>query len=246
MIEWIAAHQFVLTGIIFMLVIGPAIGNYACSVIYRLPRGQTPFERHPFCGSCGADLKPIDLFPIISWCLTGGKCRYCRSAVPILYTYVEIACAAVFVFYFIGFGIGEVFLLAAAYAVFTIILAAIQWQQGWVSASIYSYAFLFAALLRTMVDGTIFGWVQTSFVTLVACLVVQKLHSVVMRNEFCPFDTPWIWWLTLMAVWIPYADLGALAVPVALLLIFRFLCSTAGPFVLVPISAFALLLPLAI
>lgn len=246
MLEWIAAHQFAVTGVIFMLVIGPAIGNYACSVIYRLPRGQTPFERHPFCGHCGADLKPIDLFPILSWCLTRGKCRYCLGPVPILYTYVEIACAAVFVFYFLGFGIGEVFLLAAAYAVFTIILAAIQWQQGWVSASIYSYAFLFAALLRTMVDGTIFGWVQSSFVTLVACLVVQKLHSLVMRHEFRPFDTPWIWWLTLLAVWLPYAELGALAVPVALLLLFRFICRDVAPFVLIPISAFALILPLAL
>lgn len=246
MLAWLAAHQADVMGIIFMLVIGPAIGNYACSVIYRLPRGQTPFERHPFCGSCGTDLRPIDLFPIISWCATGGKCRYCHATVPILYTYVELSCAAVFVFYFLGFGIGEVFLLAAAYAVFTIILAAIQWQQGWISASIYSYAFLFAALLRTMVDGTIFGWVQTSFVTLVVCLVVQRLHSFVMKNEFRPFDTPWIWWLTLLAVWIPYAELGALAVPAALLLIFRFLCNTTGRFVLIPISAFALVLPLAL
>ena len=246
MLAWLAANQFVVIGVIFMLVIGPAVGNYACSVIYRLPRGQTPFERHPFCGHCGADLQPIDLFPILSWCLTGGSCRYCGGTIPVVYTYVEIACAVMFVFYFLGFGIGEVFLLAAAYAVFTIILAAIQWQQGWVSASIYSYAFLFAAMLRTLADGTIFGWVQSSFITLVVCLAVQRLHSALTKNDFRPFDTPWIWWLTLLAVWLPFAELGALAVPAALLLIFRFLCSTAGPFVLIPIAAFALVLPLAL
>lgn len=63
MLAWIAANHFMLCGIILMLAIGPAVGNYACSVVYRLPRGKTPFERHPYCGHCNADLKPIDLFP---------------------------------------------------------------------------------------------------------------------------------------------------------------------------------------
>ena len=60
MLAWVAAHQFLLIGIVCMVVIGPAVGNYACSVVYRLPRGKTPFERHPFCGHCNADLKPIE------------------------------------------------------------------------------------------------------------------------------------------------------------------------------------------
>ncbi|MFZ8393333.1 prepilin peptidase, partial [Staphylococcus aureus] len=77
-----------------MLVLGPAVGNYACSVVFRLPRGQTPFERHPFCGHCNADLKPVDLFPILSWLSTRGRCRYCGGEIPALYTVVELICGA--------------------------------------------------------------------------------------------------------------------------------------------------------
>jgi leader peptidase (prepilin peptidase) / N-methyltransferase len=76
MLAFVAAHEFIIIGIIWMLVLGPAVGNYACSVVYRLPRGKTPFERHPYCGHCNADLKPIDLFPIWSWLSTKGKCRF--------------------------------------------------------------------------------------------------------------------------------------------------------------------------
>ena len=243
MADWIAAHQFLLSGIIFMAVIGPAVGNYACSVIYRLPRGQTPFERHPYCGHCGADLKPIDLFPILSWCATRGHCRYCGGAIPGIYTLVELACGAAFIAYFVAFGVSEVFLLAAAYAVFVVILAGIQWQQGFIAATVYSYAYLAVALLRSMMEGTIYGWLTNSFLVLVGCLLAQRLHAAFTGRQARPFDAPWIWWLVLIAAWLPLRDFSGLAIPVALLLVFRFLCREAAPWVLFPVAGFALLLP---
>lgn len=195
--------QFTLMGLIFMLVIGPAVGNYACSVVYRLPRGKTPFERHPFCGHCNADLKPKDLFPILSWLSTKGKCRYCRGAIPGIYTIIEIACLLLFVSYFIAFGVSETFLLLTAFGVFAIILAAIEWQQGWISSSIYGYAITFAALNSTLRDDTIYGWVQHGFIALVLALVVARVEAALKRRKFSPFESNWIWWLALLAVAAP-------------------------------------------
>lgn len=201
--SWLATHEFTLIGIIWMLVIGPAIGNYACSVVYRLPRGKTPFERHPFCGHCNADLKPIDLFPIVSWCLTRGRCRYCAGSIPGIYTVIELACAAIFVGYFLRFGIGESFLLYTAYAVFALIVAAIQWQQGWITATIYSYAFACIALVRTLNEHTIYGVVQSAFVMLVLVLCIDRAFS---KLKVPPFDKPWIWWMVLMGALVPMAQ----------------------------------------
>ena len=171
-----------LYGLIFMLVLGPAVGNYACSVVYRLPRGKTPFERSPFCGHCNADLKPIDLFPILSWCMTRGRCRYCAGPIPSVYTVIEVACGAVFVAYFLHFGIGEPFLLYTAYAVFVIILAAIHWQQGWIAATIYSYAFACIALARTLAEHTIYGTVQSAFVMLMVMVAMWRVGSLLYKR----------------------------------------------------------------
>lgn len=241
---WLNAHESILIGLIFMLVLGPAVGNYLCSVVYRLPRGQTPFERHPYCGHCGADLQPRDLFPILSWLSTRGRCRYCGGAIPTLYTVIEIACGALFIINFLTFGISEMFLLATGCGVFVIAMAAVQWQQGWVSASLYVYAFFFAVLTRSMADGTIYPWVQTTFLTLVACLALHRTHAWAWRREPRPFDTPWIWWLVLCAAWLPMPQLTALSIPIALLLVFRFACRSAGPWALFPVAAFTLTLPL--
>lgn len=204
MLAWIAANHFMLCGIILMLAIGPAVGNYACSVVYRLPRGKTPFERHPYCGHCNADLKPIDLFPIWSWFSTRGKCRYCAGAIPSVYTVIEIACGAVFIGYFLHFGFSEQFLLYTAYAVFTIILAAIHWQQGWIAATIYSYAFVCVALARAVAEHSIYGVVQSAFVMLVIMLCLFRLPK--KNRAVSPFEKPWIWWFVLMGAVVPMAQ----------------------------------------
>ena len=214
MIDFIATHQFTLIGIIFMLVIGPAVGNYACSVVYRLPRGKTPFERHPYCGHCNADLKPIDLFPIWSWLSTSGKCRYCGGVIPGIYTVIEVVCGIAFIAYFLKFGIGETFLLHAAYATFVVILAAIQWQQGWIAATIYSYAFAFVALIRVLNEHAISGVVQSSFLMLIAMLVMLRISK--KNRTASPFDKPWIWWFVLMGALVPLQQ-WQLIVPIFLI-----------------------------
>lgn len=246
MFHWIALHEATLIGVIFMLVIGPAVGNYACSVIYRLPLGRTPFERHPFCGHCDADLKPIDLFPILSWISTRGRCRYCSGPIPALYTCVEIACACIFVGYFLQFGMGELFLLYAAYGVFVVILAAIQWQQGWIASSVLGYALVCIALIRTMQEGTIHGWFQSGFIALIAALVWQRVVTFALRQPFMPFATPWIWWVLLLGMLVPRVYWILLGVPLAILVLFRLLPARWRALAVVPIAVCALYLPVLI
>jgi prepilin signal peptidase PulO-like enzyme (type II secretory pathway) len=201
MFEWVLNHQFTAMGVIFMLVIGPAVGNYACSVVYRLPRGKTPFERHPYCGHCNADLKPIDLFPIWSWLSTRGKCRYCAGIIPGIYTVIELVCGVAFIAYFLKFGISETFILTAAYATFVVILAAIQWQQGWIAATIYSYAFALVALIRALSEHTIYGVVQSSVLMLILALIALRLLP--KNRTASPFERPWIWWWVLLGALVP-------------------------------------------
>ena len=203
MLAFIATHEFQLIGLIFMLILGPAVGNYACSVVYRLPLGRTPFERHPFCGHCDADLKPKDLFPILSWLSTRGRCRYCRGPIPGIYTVIELACLVIFVANFLHFGISENFLLYAACEVFAVILAAIQWQQGWLSSSIYGYALTCAALARTLHDATIYGWLKSFFLMLVIGMLAARVTAAIRKKPYEPFDTLWVWWPALLSTAVP-------------------------------------------
>src|SRR5688572_30305026 len=118
MIEW----QSTAYAIILFFLIGPAVGNFATSVVYRLPRAQTPFEKHPYCGGCGTMLSPKDLFPLLSYFLLRGKCRYCGMKIRFSYTAIELACGALFALNFLLFGISEDFILISTLSVFLTIL----------------------------------------------------------------------------------------------------------------------------
>ena len=216
--EWLDQHSGTVIGLIWMLVLGPAIGNYACSVVYRLPLGKTPFERHPFCGHCNTPLKPIDLFPIISYCMTGGICRYCGGPIPGIYTVIELACLALFVANFLVMGMGQQFLLTTTAGVFVIIAASIQHQQGWLSASIYSYAWAAYFMARTLQEGTIYPAIQGMVVAFVVALTLHALHAKLKKSE-PNIATPWIWWAGMVGMVVPMGQWELFLVPLTCLLI---------------------------
>jgi len=220
MLSFIAAHNADIIAVIVLLVVGPAIGNYACSVVYRLPRGQTPFEKHPFCGHCGTMLQPIDLFPILSFMLTRGACRYCKGAIPPVYTVIEIACAALIIAYYFTFGIGDAFLLYSAAGVFMITMAAIGYAHGFVSSFLYTVTALLLLLAYVVQGGTLMAALQPYVMLLVMGLVLVALVAKYRRHVPDIAQASAVWWFTLIALVLPISQwrYGAAALLVLVIL----------------------------
>lgn len=82
---------------VMALLVGAAVGSFLNMVIYRLPR-RLSFVDPPksFCPRCKHPLGPIDLFPLLSWLSTGGKCRYCKAPIAVRYFLVEVFCGGLF------------------------------------------------------------------------------------------------------------------------------------------------------
>jgi prepilin signal peptidase PulO-like enzyme (type II secretory pathway) len=193
--------QFTLSAIIFLCVLGAAVGNYACSVVYRLPRGQTPFEKKPYCGHCGTMLEPRDLFPLISFLLTRGKCRFCKGKIPVTYFVIELLCLALFISNFLVWGMSEYFLLTTALFVFVIILVFIDYNESFISNFILTLAVALAALLRTLQDHSIYPWFQGGFL----CLFIAALiWQITRKGKGVLAEVPQYVWLSgLMGVVLP-------------------------------------------
>ena len=85
--------------------LGAAIGSFLTLVTYRLPRDEKIGMTRSRCPSCGTTLRVLDLFPILSWMVSRGKCRHCKARVSIRYPLTELACAmgAVAAAYYFGF-----------------------------------------------------------------------------------------------------------------------------------------------
>ena len=203
-----------LIGLIFMLVLGPAVGNYACSVVYRLPRGQTPFEKKPYCGHCGEMLQPRDLFPIISYLMTKGKCRFCGDPIRMSYLIIELLCLAVFIANFLILGMSEQFILFTAFSVFLIIMVMIDFHEGFLSSFMYVLAFCVMGIIHSTQVETIYPWLQSGFV----CLFVAAMLWQASRKGkgTLPVVPHWVWLSGLVGVSFPLFLFGtSLFTPIA-------------------------------
>lgn len=82
--------QFIL---ILALLLGLLFGSFATALIYRLPREINWISKRSACPKCGHALGILDLFPIFSYLLTLGKCRYCKAKFGYNYLFIEILMA---------------------------------------------------------------------------------------------------------------------------------------------------------
>ncbi len=147
---------YVLCGIIWAITLGFAAGNYACSLVHRLPRGRLILDKKPYCGNCSHPLDVKDLFPVISAVLLRHRCRYCRQPFPVSHTWTEILVGLLFVFTFFKYGFSEQFLLVVLVGIFYITLAAIQSNEGVIMGRIVLCIAVFGLLFRVLQDHTIY------------------------------------------------------------------------------------------
>ena len=78
------------------VVMGLLIGSFLTVVIDRVPRGASIVQPGSACGSCGLELGPLDLMPVVSWLVLRGKCRKCRQPIGAEPIIVEIVTATLF------------------------------------------------------------------------------------------------------------------------------------------------------
>ena len=75
----------------FIFVFGAIIGSFLNAVIWRLRTGESFIGGRSYCPHCRHELASLDLVPIISYALLGGRCRYCRKGISPVYPLVEAA-----------------------------------------------------------------------------------------------------------------------------------------------------------
>ncbi len=171
---------YVLSGVIWAVAVGFAIGNYACSLVHRLPRGRLILDKPPYCGHCGTLLATKDLFPVFSALLLRHRCRYCGTPFPVSHTWTELLVALLLVLCYFRFNYGEQFLLASTVGVFLIVLAAIHANENVVMNKMLVLVAVSGAMLRILLDQSIYPAVEGAFYALVLAVIIwrKKLTKV--------------------------------------------------------------------
>jgi len=83
-------------------------------LIYRLPRNQSIIKPSSHCTTCGESIRFYDNIPVLSWILLGGKCRFCKSRISIMYPVTELLTGILIWYSYVRFGLSWEFGLACS------------------------------------------------------------------------------------------------------------------------------------
>lgn len=75
---------------ILLFAIGSIFASFANLVVLRTIREESIVYPPSHCDSCGHRLRAIDLVPILSYIFLRGRCRYCKSKIPIESFMIEL------------------------------------------------------------------------------------------------------------------------------------------------------------
>lgn len=74
---------------LFIFILGTAIGSFLNVLIDRLPREESILGRS-HCDHCKRTLQWHDLFPVVSFVILRGECKYCHKKIPSVIPLIEI------------------------------------------------------------------------------------------------------------------------------------------------------------
>ena len=81
---------------LYVFFIGCCFGSFFNLCIYRIPRKQSIVFPGSHCTSCNKRLGALDLIPVFSYVLGGGKCRFCKASFSSRYLLMELVWGFIF------------------------------------------------------------------------------------------------------------------------------------------------------
>jgi leader peptidase (prepilin peptidase) / N-methyltransferase len=106
-----------------------AIGSFLNVVASRLPLGRSVSTPRSACPSCGAEIRPRDNVPLLSYVLLRGRCRDCKASIGWRYPAVELATAVLVAGCVAKFGLSLHTLAAAIFCVALVAISAIDIER---------------------------------------------------------------------------------------------------------------------
>lgn len=136
---------------VMVFIYGILTGSFINVCIYRIPKKENIIMTRSHCMHCGYPLKWYDLVPVFSYMVLRGRCRMCRTKIPLQYPIVEVLNGILWlaVFYFNGISISSVLYCALTSAL--LVLSVIDYRTFEIPIGINIFIFLIG-IVRVISD----------------------------------------------------------------------------------------------
>jgi len=115
--------------IILIAIFGLILGSFLNVVIHRLPEKQSLSTPGSHCPVCGQAVRWFDNVPLLSYLLLGGRCRDCKTRIPMRYPLVELLTGLGFALLYWRYGWTYTFGRYLLLFLFLVPIAFIDWDR---------------------------------------------------------------------------------------------------------------------
>ncbi|MCX5751660.1 MAG: prepilin peptidase [Candidatus Saganbacteria bacterium] len=170
----------------FLFVVGAVIGSFLNVVIGRVPNEQSIVFPPSHCPICKHRLSVMDLFPMLSFLLLKGKCRYCSTKISRRYFVVELVTALSFVYTFYYYQNWLDFVFVAAFLAVLIVIAFIDFETTLVPDSLVLTGSVIA-VLYTSIRGMWWSGVWGAVCGFLFFYLLSKIAFAIYKKEAIGF-----------------------------------------------------------
>ncbi|MBL0320180.1 MAG: prepilin peptidase [Alphaproteobacteria bacterium] len=158
-----------------LFIIGLALGSFATMASHRIPRKEGLVVERSHCPHCNHALGVKDLFPLFSWLLQRGKCRYCKKPISRRYPVIELVTGSCFMILYFTHGVTLHALPLYILTVSLMILAVIDLEHMIIPDGLQIFHLLLTIILF------IWGWLNSMEALLgaaIAAAIALFLHYI--------------------------------------------------------------------
>ena len=91
--------------LVFAFILGSVFASFFMCMGSRIAEGRDWVKERSRCESCHHELGPLDLIPVVSYLIHGGKCRYCGAKIPVSCLIGEVLLGIYYVLAVLRFGV---------------------------------------------------------------------------------------------------------------------------------------------
>ena len=135
---------------ILIFVIGVVFGSFFNVVGLRVPKKKSIVSPPSHCTTCQRQLTAIDLVPVLSYLLLGGKCRGCGQKISWIYPLMELLTGGLFAFSYWQLGFSQEFVVALLFISLLIIIVVSDFAFMLIPNKVLLFFFPLLALGRVM------------------------------------------------------------------------------------------------
>ena len=109
-------------GLSWAIFLGMIMGSYSTTIVIRLPKNTLFNKDDPHCANCNTYLQRQDLYPIFSFLINKGRCRFCQDKIPISIFYTETLICLLYSFAYLYYGFSNLYFIITTIFFFIFIL----------------------------------------------------------------------------------------------------------------------------